>query len=172
MLVAGGFTALLGILLPTINGDQDKVRTVTIQIAVYAISWALLACAPGEATHGRRIVLAILGAWALLVVVLLLRDLPLYLDYWKIRETPLYLFWLFAGVLETGAALVGGFRPTRRLELVSGGLTVAFGLLILYLVNQLADLAWVVGSFSLYFIALGATWVLIGLRRRMAAGAS
>ncbi len=63
---------------------------------------------------------------------------------------------------------LGGSRPTQRLELVSGGLTIAFGLLILYLVNQQADSA-LVPSFSLYFIALGATWVFIGLRRRRAA---
>ena len=42
------------------------------------------------------------------------------------------------------------------------------GLLILYLVNQQTDSALVL-SFSLYFIALGATWVFIGLRRRRAA---
>jgi peptidoglycan/LPS O-acetylase OafA/YrhL len=170
MLLAGGFTVLLGIILPTINGDSDKIRTITIQIAVYAVAWALLACAPGEATRGRRIMLAILGAWALLVVVRLLSNLPLSLEYWKIRETPLYLFWLFAGVLEIGAALLGGSRPTRRLEWVSGGLAVAFGLLILYLVNQQSDSAWWVSSFSVYFIALGVTWILIGLRRRGAPG--
>jgi uncharacterized membrane protein HdeD (DUF308 family) len=101
----------------------------------------------------------------LLVVVWLASDLPQYLAYWKIPETPLYLFWLIAGVLEIGAALLGGSRPTRSLELLSGGLTVAFGLLVLYLVNQQSDSALLL-SFSLYFIALGVTWVFIGLRRR------
>jgi hypothetical protein len=168
MLIAGGLTALLGIILPTIDGDENKIGTITIQIAVYAVSWILLACVPGEATRGRRIMLAIVGAWALLVVVWLASDPPLYLAYWEIPETPLYLFWLIAGVLEIGAVFLGGSRPTRSLELVSSGLTIAFGLLILYLVNQQADSALVL-SFSLYFIALGATWVFIGLRRRRAA---
>jgi uncharacterized membrane protein HdeD (DUF308 family) len=59
--------------------------------------------------------------------------------------------------------LLGGSRPTRRLELVSGDLTTAFGLLILYLVNQQSDPA-LVFSFSLYFIALGVTRVFIGRR--------
>jgi hypothetical protein len=45
------------------------------------------------------------------------------------------------------------------------------GLVILYLVNQQTDSALLL-SFSLYFIALGATWVFIGLRRRRAAHAS
>jgi hypothetical protein len=112
--------------------------------------------------------LAILGAWALAVVVWLLLDLPTYLDYWKIRETPLYLFWPVAGMLEIGAAIVGGPRHTRRLELVSGGLAIAFGLLIYYLVNREAVVAWVVGGFSVYFIALGVTWGLNGLSRRKA----
>jgi uncharacterized membrane protein HdeD (DUF308 family) len=111
--------------------------------------------------------LAILGALALLVVVWLVADLPLYLEYWKIPATPLYLFWLLAGMLEIGAALLGESRPTRPLELVSGGLTAAFGLLVLYLVAQESDSAWV-RSFSLYFIAVGVTWVLIGLRRQRA----
>jgi hypothetical protein len=167
MLLAGGITVLLGIILPAISADKAKAGTITFQIAVYAVSWALLAGAPGEATRGRRIMLAILGASALLVVAWLVLDLPLYLQYWKIPETPLYLFWLFAGVLEIGAALLGGSRPTRRLELISGGLTGVFGLLILYFVAQQWDLALVRG-FSLYFIALGVTWVLIGLSRRRA----
>jgi hypothetical protein len=168
MLVAGGFTVLLGMLLPTVKGDEDKVSTIAIQIVVYAASWILLASAPGEATRGRRIMLAVLGAWALLVAVWLFAEPSLYLAYWKMPDTPLYLFWLVAGVLEVGAAVLGGARPTRVLELVSGGLSTTLGLLILYLVNQQTDAAWV-GSFSLYFIALGVTWVLIGLVRRRAA---
>jgi len=44
-------------------------------------------------------------------------------------------------------------------------------MLILYLVAQEAELAWIVGSFSLYFIALGVTWILIGWKRRRAARA-
>jgi hypothetical protein len=165
VLLAGGLIALLGIILPTIDGDENKIGIITIQIAVYGVSWVLLACTPGEATRGRRVMLAIVGAWALLVFVWLVSDLPLYLAYWKIPETPLYLFWLIAGVLEIGAVLLGGPRPTRSLELVSGGLTVAVGLLILYFVNQQSDSALLV-SFSLYFIALGVTWVFIGIRRR------
>jgi uncharacterized membrane protein HdeD (DUF308 family) len=112
--------------------------------------------------------LAILAAWALLVLVSLLSDRPVYLEYWKIRETPLYLLWLVAGVLEIGTALAGGSRPTRTIELVSGGLTAAFGLLILYLVNQESTQTWMVAIFSLYFTALGVTWILIGLKRRRA----
>jgi hypothetical protein len=167
MLIAGGCSALLGLVLPTINSDPVKLGTITTQIAVYGVSWTLLASVPGEATRGRRIMLAILGALALLVVVWLVADLPLYLEYWKIPATPLYLFWLLAGMLEIGAALLGESRPTRPLELTSAGLTTAFGLLVLYLVAQQSDSAWV-RSFSLYFIALGVTWVLIGLRRRQA----
>jgi hypothetical protein len=171
MLLAGGLNVLLGVILPTINGDEDKIGTITIQIAVYAASWIFLAGAPGEATRGRRIMLAIVGAWALLLFAWLVSERPVYVEYWKIRDTRLYLFWLVAGALEIGAALLGGSRPTRRLELVSAGLTVAFGALILYLVNQEADQPWLVGSFSLYFIALGVTWILIGWKRRRAAGA-
>ncbi len=170
-LLAGGLNILIGVLLPTVEGEEDKVGTIAIQIAVYAAFWIFLAGAPGEATRGRRIMLAILGTWSLLVAVSLAVDLPLYLQYWKISETRLYLFWLVAGTLEIGAALIGGSRPTWRLELVSAGLTTAFGMLILYLVAQEAELAWIVGSFSLYFIALGVTWILIGWKRRRAARA-
>jgi hypothetical protein len=168
LLLAGGLTILLGIVLPTINGDQDKIRTITIQIAVYAGSWTLLTCAPGEATRGRRIILGAVAAWALVVVIWLASDLPYYMAYWEIRDTPLHLFWLPAGVLEIGAAVLGRSRPTRRLELVAGGLAAGLGLLILYLVNQESATAWLVGSFSVYFIAVGVTWVLIGLIRRRA----
>jgi hypothetical protein len=112
--------------------------------------------------------LAAVAAWALLAVIWLAADLPYYMAYRGIRDTPLHLFWLPAGVLEIGAAVFGGSRPTRRLELVAGGLTAGLGLLILYLVNQESGTAWLVGSFSLYFIAVGVTWVLIGLIRRRA----
>jgi hypothetical protein len=167
ILVAGGFTALLGILLPIIEGDEDKISTITVQILVYAAAWILLASAPGEATQGRRIMLALIGVAALVVAALLFAEPPLYLAYWKISETPLFLFWLIAGVLEVSAALYGGIRPTRVLELVSGGLAITLGVLILILVNQQTDAAWV-AIFSLYFIAVGVTWVLIGLARRRA----
>lgn len=168
LLLAGSLTVLLGIVLPTINGDQDKIRTITIQIAVYAGSWTLLTCAPGEATRVRRIILAAVAAWALLAVIWLASDLPNYLTYWGIPNTPLQLFWLPAGVLEIAAAVFGGSRPTQRLEVVAGGLAAGLGLLILYLVNQESGTAWLVGSFSLYFIAVGVTWILIGLTRRRA----
>ena len=168
MLLAGGCIALFGLILPTINGDDYKIGIVTIQIAVYAATTLLLAATLDQASRGRRIMLAILGAAAVLVVVWLISTHPLYIAYWKIRETPLYLFWLVAGALEIGATLFGGSRPTRRLELTSGVFSAAFGALILYLVNQSANESWMVGSFSLYFIALGVTWVLTGLSRRRA----
>jgi hypothetical protein len=171
MLLAGGISVLIGIILPTINGDEYKLRAITVQIVVYALSLAVLAYAPGEATPGRRIVLAIHGAFASVVVVTLVLEFPVYLEYWGIVGTVLYVFWLLAGVLELGAALLGGSRPTRPLELGSGGLTTAFGLLILFLVKQQAPGIAVVASFSLYFIAFGVIWVLIGLGRRRAARA-
>jgi Caspase domain len=166
MLTAGGLTVLLGLILPTIEGDADKIGTIAIQIVVYGAVWALLASTPGEATLGRRIILAVLGASALVVVVVLVATSPEYLEYWKIRETPLFLFWLIAGALEIGAALLGGARPTRRLELVSGTLSAILGVLIIYIVNQQSS--GLVVAFSLYFVALGAVWVLIGLVRRRA----
>jgi hypothetical protein len=166
ILSAGVVTVLLGLILPTLEGDEAKIGAIAIQIAVYGAAWVLLACAPGEATLGRRIILAVLGGWALLILVALVADFPQYLEYWKIPETPLYLFWLVAGALEIGAALLGGTRPTRRLELVSGTLTAILGLLIIYIVNQ--QWSGLVVSFSLYFVTLGAVWVLIGLTRRRA----
>jgi hypothetical protein len=165
MLVAGAGNVLLGVALPTIKGDQARIRTFTIQITVYAVCWAVLAAAPRDANRVRRITLAALGAVALLVVVWLIANSMLYLDYWELRETPLYYFWLVAGALEISAALLGGSRPTRRLELVSGALTTAFGLFLLYSVNQEWSPGWTVGSGSLYLITLGLTWVLIGLSR-------
>jgi hypothetical protein len=60
----------------------------------------------------------------------------------------------------------GGARPTRRLELISGILGTALGALILYFVNQ--EWSGYVYLFSLYFLALGVVWVLIGIARRQA----
>jgi hypothetical protein len=165
MLCAGGFSALLGAVLPTVQGDKGRIVTITTQIVVYAAVCALLAFTDGRAARARRVVLAVLGAWAMVIAVWLAVDLPLYLDFWKVRETPLYWFWLPAGVLEIGAALLGAPRRTRPLELLSGGLTTTLGLLILYLVNQESTSAWV-PTFSGYLIAMGLIWILTGLKRR------
>jgi uncharacterized membrane protein HdeD (DUF308 family) len=163
MQVAGGLTVLLGLILLTIDGDPAKIGTTAILLAVYGVVWVLLACLPREAP-GRRIVLAVLGTSALLVVIWLAWERPQYLQYWEIRHTPLILFWLIAGLLEIGAAILGGSTPTRRLELVSGILGVALGTLILYSVNQ--EWTGYAYLFSVYFMALGVVWVLIGVARR------
>jgi hypothetical protein len=166
MQVAGGLTILLGLILLTVDGDPAKIGTIAILLAVYGAVWILLACIPGEASRIRRIMLAVLGASALLAVAWIAVKRPQYLEYWGIQETPLNLFWLIAGLLEIDAALFGGARPTRRLELISGILGTALGALIIYFVNQ----QWpgYVYLFSLYFVALGVVWVLIGLARRRA----
>ena len=167
MQVAGGLTALLGLVLLTVDGDPDKIGTIAILLALYGAVWVLLACVPGEATRIRRIMLAVLGASALLAVAWLAAKPPQYLEYWEVRDTVLYLFWLIAGLLEIDAALFGGPRPTRRLELVSGILGAALGALIIYFVNQ--EWPGYLYLFSLYFLALGVVWILIGRTRRRAA---
>jgi peptidoglycan/LPS O-acetylase OafA/YrhL len=166
MQVASGLTILLGLILLTVDGDPAKIGTIAILLAVYGAVWLFLACVPREASRIRRIMLAVLGASAVLAVAWIAVQRPQYLEYWGIRETPLYLFWLIAGLLEIDAALFGGARPTRRLELISGILGTALGGLILYFVNQ--EWSGYVYLFSLYFLALGVVWVLIGIARRRA----
>jgi hypothetical protein len=165
-LSVGAVMILLGVVLLGMRDEAAQADVVIALIALYAAHWLYRACVP-ETRGIRRLPAALIGTAGILTVGWLVA-LPLqYLAYWSINRTPLYAFWILAGLLEIVAVLALG--PGRVLEWVAAGWGVAFGLVLFYLVagevgGSLAP------AFGFYGVGLGVVWVLAGVQRRKAAG--
>jgi hypothetical protein len=167
LLIVGVVTLFLGVVLAAMRDEESRIWVITAQLLVYAAHWLFVGYAPGEASGVRRVLSTVLAVSALAAIGLIIAGPPVNLAYWDIPESPLYLFWVFAGVLQIGAAVAGDARPTRALEVVAGGLATSFGLIVIYLVARQAGPMLAV-SFGGFAIGLGIVWVVAGLRRRLA----
>ena len=167
LLIVGMVTLFLGVVIAAMRDEDARIWLITAQLLVYAAHWLFVGYAPGEATGMRRVLCTVLGGSVLAAIALIIARPPVYLAYWDVRESPLYLFWVFAGVLQIGAAVAGGARPARALEVTAGVLATLFGLIVIYLVAGQAETILAV-SFGWIGIGLGITWVIAGLRRRRA----
>jgi hypothetical protein len=166
MLAVGAFTVGLGLVLLALQDEQTQSRIVMVQIAVYAVHWIVSAAVPGDGRSVRRIPAGLLGAAAIVTLTWLVAEPPHYLSYWSIHDTPLYGFWIVAGLLEIAATIAGGeSRIARPLEWVAAGWGLAFGVVLFSLVASQVDGSLGV-AFALYSLGLGVVWVIAGLQRR------
>jgi uncharacterized membrane protein HdeD (DUF308 family) len=165
LLIVGVVTLLLGVVIATMQDEYSRIWVVSAHLLVYAAHWLFVGFT--QATGVRRALSTVLGVSGLAAVGLIGARPPVYLEYWDVVASPLYLFWVIAGVVQIGAAVAGGPRPARALEITAGVLATAFGLLVIYLVSRQAGPILAV-SFGHFAIVLGIIWVVAGLRRRRA----
>lgn len=165
-LSVGAAMILLGVVLLGTRVEASQAKVVITLIALYTAHWVFRACVP-ETRGIRRLPAALIGTAGILTVAWFVAQPLRYLAYWSLNQTPLYGFWIVAGLLEIVAVLALG--PGRVLEWVAAGWGVTFGLVLFYLVTgevggNLAP------AFGFYGVGLGVLWVLAGVQRRRAPG--
>jgi hypothetical protein len=159
---AGIVVAALGLVVLGIENEQAQARAVIVLLAAYGIHWLVSAALPGVQRPVRRVVAALIGVLTIGSVVWLAGLSLHYLEYWALNRTPLYGFLVVAGLLECGAVLAAGPRPTRTAEWVSAGWGLAVGLIVVVVIaSQIPGSLGV--PFGLHGIGVGVIW-LVGSR--------
>ncbi len=123
-----------------------------LQILVYGVFYVAQAIAAEDIDGGRRVLVALIGVVALVVGVLMLRDVTHTIG---ILALLLGLFWIVDGVVTIVSAFVGRARPGRGLALLAGFLGIVAGIVVLAFPDlSLTVLVLVLGIWLLVFGAL------------------
>lgn len=140
--------AAFGILLMLVP-EPPMVQLIPLAYAMLWLANALLV----QRTWASRLHAVV----AVVVVGWLIAAPPRSFDYEDLRVSPLYGFWLVAGLLTAVTTFRGG-HPAVFLERVTAGLTVVLGVLVIVLVDAAATF---VGRFGYAAVAYGFLWTAV-----------
>ena len=165
ILVLGCASLVLGAVVLAWPGRTLAVVAVlfALQILVYGLFYVAQAIAAEDIDGGRRVLVALLGVVALVIGVLMLRDVTHTVE---VLALLLGLFWIVVGAIGVMSAFVGRARPGRGLALLAGFLGIVAGIVVLaYPALSLTVLVAVLG---VWLVVFGALTIAIALQVRAA----
>jgi uncharacterized membrane protein HdeD (DUF308 family) len=152
--LAGGIGCLVvGLLLLVWPGETLIVAAVLLGIALLAAGLQRLihGFTARDASGGHRTASVVVGLLAMVVGLYLIRHYHVTIAFMAIF---LGVFWVVNGLAELGAGLFGQLESGRGLAVLSGALSLAAGLIVLF---------WPAPSLTVLVVVMGIWLIIYGL---------